>query len=202
MKEKIQGQQHFFAVDLGATSGRTIIGTLSAGSDTADGDNRKVEVQELTRFDNPITVVGGHHYWNLFALYGEILRGLRLAAQREIPLTSIGIDTWGVDFVCIGTCAALGTVLGPVLLQTFFPEQNALASLTTAVIAGVVVTLLGIAIIGVAGGMKAATLSDEEKRVAVKEFNFPKGVVIALLAGFMSGCFNVGLEFGKDINFG
>lgn len=104
--------------------------------------------------------------------------------------------------ISLGTCAALGTMLGPVLLQTFFPEQNALASLTTAVIAGVVVTLLGIAIIGVAGGMKAATLSDEEKRVAVKEFNFPKGVVIALPAGFMSGCFNVGLEFGKDINFG
>ena len=37
---------------------------------------------------------------------------------------------------------------------------------------------------------------------AVKDFNFPKGILIALLAGFMSGCFNVGLEFGKDINFG
>jgi len=65
-----------------------------------------------------------------------------------------------------------------------------------------VVTLLGIAIIGVAGGMKAASLSEEEKKEAVKDFNFPKGLAIALLAGFMSGCFNVGLEFGKDINFG
>ena len=36
----------------------------------------------------------------------------------------------------------------------------------------------------------------------MKDFNFPKGIMIALLAGFMSGCFNVGLEFGKDINFG
>jgi L-rhamnose-H+ transport protein len=45
-------------------------------------------------------------------------------------------------------------------------------------------------------------LSEEEKREAVKDFNFPKGLAIALLAGFMSGCFNVGLEFGKDINFG
>ena len=65
-----------------------------------------------------------------------------------------------------------------------------------------VVTLLGIAIIGVAGGMKSASLSEEEKKEAVKDFNFPKGLAIALLAGFMSGCFNVGLEFGKDINFG
>ncbi|MBQ4161299.1 MAG: rhamnose/proton symporter RhaT [Parabacteroides sp.] len=104
--------------------------------------------------------------------------------------------------IALGTCAGLGTIMGPVLLNVFFPELNALKSLTFAVILGVVVTLLGIAIIGVAGGMKSAMLSEEEKKAAVKDFNFPKGLAIALLAGFMSGCFNVGLEFGKDINFG
>ena len=104
--------------------------------------------------------------------------------------------------VALGTCAALGTVLGPILLQAFFPEQNAVASLTFPVIVGVIVTLVGIAIIGVAGSMKAASLSEEEKRRAVKDFNFPKGIAIALLAGLMSGCFNVGLEFGKEIHFG
>ena len=103
--------------------------------------------------------------------------------------------------IALGTCAGLGTVMGPVLLNIFFPEMNALASLTASVIWGVVVCLLGIAIIGVAGGMKSATLSEEEKKAAVKDFNFPKGLIIALLAGFMSGCFNVGLEFGKDIHF-
>ncbi|MDE7141597.1 MAG: rhamnose/proton symporter RhaT, partial [Muribaculaceae bacterium] len=56
--------------------------------------------------------------------------------------------------------------------------------------------------VGVAGSMKSASLSEEEKRAAVKDFNFPKGLAIALLAGFMSGCFNVGLAFGADINFG
>lgn len=104
--------------------------------------------------------------------------------------------------IALGTCAGLGTIMGPVLLNMFFPELDALSSLTFAVILGVVVTLLGIAIIGVAGSMKAASLSEEEKKAAVKDFNFPKGLAIALLAGFMSGCFNVGLEFGKDINFG
>lgn len=49
--------------------------------------------------------------------------------------------------------------------------------------------------------MKSASLSEEEKKAAVKDFNFPKGITIALLAGFMSGCFNVGLEFGKGISF-
>ena len=104
--------------------------------------------------------------------------------------------------IALGTCAALGTIMGPVLLNIFFPEQDPLSKLTLAVIIGVVVTLIGIAIIGVAGSMKSATLTEEEKKAAVKDFNFPKGIVIALLAGFMSGCFNVGLEFGKDIHFG
>ncbi len=103
--------------------------------------------------------------------------------------------------IALGTCAGLGTIMGPILLNIFFPELNALESLTFAVILGVVVCLLGIAIIGIAGGMKSASLSEEEKKEAVKDFNFPKGLAIALLAGFMSGCFNVGLEFGKDIHF-
>ena len=104
--------------------------------------------------------------------------------------------------IALGTCAALGTILGPVLLHAFFPEQGHLATLTASVLIGVGVTLVGIAVIGVAGSMKAASLSDEEKKAAVKDFNFPKGITIALLSGFMSGCFNIGLEFGKDINFG
>lgn len=104
--------------------------------------------------------------------------------------------------IALGTCAGLGTIMGPVLLNIFFPELDALSSLTFAVILGVIVTLIGIAVIGMAGSMKAASLSEEEKKAAVKDFNFPKGLAIALLAGFMSGCFNVGLEFGKDIHFG
>ncbi len=104
--------------------------------------------------------------------------------------------------IALGTCAGLGTIMGPVLLNIFFPENDPLSQLTFSVILGVVVTLVGIAIIGIAGSMKANSLSEEEKKAAVKDFNFPKGITIALLAGFMSGCFNVGLEFGSGINFG
>lgn len=103
--------------------------------------------------------------------------------------------------VALGTCAGLGTVMGPLLLSIFFPETDALGSLTFSVILGVLVTLVGIGVIGAAGSMKSASLSDEEKKAAVKDFNFPKGIAIALLAGFMSGCFNVGLEFGKSLTF-
>ena len=85
--------KNFFAVDLGATSGRTIIGTLSDGH---------FESKELTRFDNNLIETGRHFYWDIYALYNEIIKGLKLAAQRKIDIGSIGIDTWGVDFVCIG----------------------------------------------------------------------------------------------------
>ncbi len=103
--------------------------------------------------------------------------------------------------ISLGTCAGLGTIMGPVMLHIFYPEAGHLEKLTAAVLIGVVVTLIGIAIIGVAGGMKASSLSDEEKQQAVKDFNFPKGIAIALLAGFMSACFNMGLEFGGSLHF-
>ena len=88
----------FFAVDLGATSGRTIIGTI---------ENGKMELEELTRFDNNLIETGGHFYWDIFALYNEVIKGLKLVAKRQIDIQSIGIDTWGVDFVCVGSDGAI-----------------------------------------------------------------------------------------------
>ena len=86
-------QQYHFAVDLGATSGRTIIGAIANG---------KLQQEELTRFDNPLITTGGHVYWDIFALYQEIIKGLTTAAKRQLNIVSIGIDTWGVDFVLVG----------------------------------------------------------------------------------------------------
>jgi L-rhamnose-H+ transport protein len=96
--------------------------------------------------------------------------------------------------IALGTCAGLGTILAPLF-------TGHASDLTTSVIIGVVVTLVGIAIIGIAGSMKAASLSEEEKREAVKDFNFTKGIIVALLAGFMSACFNIGLAQGADLHF-
>ncbi len=90
--------QCFFAVDLGATSGRTIAGFITDG---------KVKLEELTRFPNNLIETGGHFYWDIYALYFEIIKGLKLVARRGLKIESIGIDTWGVDFVCIGDDGAL-----------------------------------------------------------------------------------------------
>ncbi|MDO4959967.1 MAG: rhamnulokinase [Prevotellaceae bacterium] len=92
----------FFAVDLGATSGRTIIGGL------ADG---KVVLEELTRFDNNLIEVNGHFYWDIYALYFEIIKGLKVAKQKNKEIASIGIDTWGVDFVCVSEDGAVNQPL-------------------------------------------------------------------------------------------
>ena len=156
-----------------------------------------------------LAVPSGHSLFELFSaeqsfnIWMTILFGV---------LWGVGGLTFGLSMrylgvalgqsIALGTCAGLGPIMGPVLLNIFFPEQDPLSKLTFSVILGVVVCLLGIAIIGIAGSMKSADLTEEEKKAAVKDFNFPKGLTIALLAGFMSGCFNVGLTFGADINFG
>ena len=97
--------------------------------------------------------------------------------------------------IALGTCAGLGTILTRVFTGN-------VSDLTLPVIVGVVVTLAGIGVIGLAGHMKSQSLSDEEKKEAVKDFNFTKGIIVALLAGFMSACFSIGLGFGEGLNFG
>ena len=155
-----------------------------------------------------LAVPEGHSLFELFTDQNAFNVGMTILFG---VLWGVGGLTFGLSMrylgvalgqsIALGTCAGLGTILGPVFLNIFFPEQDPLSKLTSAVIIGVVVTLVGIAIIGVAGSMKSASLSEEEKRQAVKDFNFPKGLAIALLAGFMSGCFNVGLTFGASITF-
>ena len=143
----------------------------------------------------------GHSLWELYAAY-----------PKQSALTALFGVLWGVggltfglsmrylgvalgQSIALGTCAGLGTILTPLLL-------GRPGDLTASVVIGVVVTLLGIAVIGVAGNLKSQSLSEEEKRAAVKDFNFTKGIAVALLAGFMSACFNIGLGFGEMLNFG
>ena len=90
----------FLAFDCGATSGRAILGTF------ADDGFR---MEEVYRFPNQTLEIGGKYYWNVYSIYEHFLKCLTELGQRHIPLDSIGIDTWGVDFGCIGHD---GTLLG------------------------------------------------------------------------------------------
>ena len=84
---------HCAAVDLGATSGRVILGTWA---------KNKLTLREVHRFPNALRSAGGHDYWDIPGLWQEVQTGLR-AAVAALPkgatLASVGVDTWGVDYV-------------------------------------------------------------------------------------------------------
>ncbi|WP_430972244.1 rhamnulokinase [Sunxiuqinia rutila] len=84
-------KNHFLAFDLGASSGRAILGTLSED---------KLELTEVHRFENQMQLIQGHYFWNIFSLFNELKTGLKKCIQEfGIQPESIGVDTWGVDFV-------------------------------------------------------------------------------------------------------
>ncbi|HTL27660.1 MAG TPA: rhamnulokinase family protein [Tepidisphaeraceae bacterium] len=91
--------QHFVAFDLGAESGRSVVGKLSNG---------KLSLEETHRFLNPTGRINGHLHWNLLSQWEELKIGLRKSAKGR-KIDGIGVDTWGVDFGFVGVS---GEILG------------------------------------------------------------------------------------------
>jgi len=81
---------NYLACDLGADSGRLMLGSLEAG---------KISLQELHRFPNGPTKTNGALYWNIEGLFAELKTGLKKAAATQLPIASISTDSWGVDYV-------------------------------------------------------------------------------------------------------
>lgn len=79
----------FGAIDIGASSGRVIAGWL---------DDGRLHLDVVHRFPNGATQSDGHLRWNLTGLYAQVLIGLRRLATRHPGVTSLGIDTWAVDY--------------------------------------------------------------------------------------------------------
>ena len=90
----------FLAIDLGAESGRAVVGTLKRST---------LQTRELHRFPNQLLSIHGHLHWDIWRLYNEIRKSLAICGRQGIRLQSIGIDTWGVDF---GLLASDGSILG------------------------------------------------------------------------------------------
>lgn len=142
-----------------------------------------------------LAVPSGH---NLIETYSTNPTDAALAVLFGV-LWGVGGLTFGLSMrylgvalgqsISLGTCAGLGTILTPLFM-------GKPGDLSISVIVGVIVTLLGIAIIGVAGSMKAKTAGE-----TVKDFNFGKGIIVALIAGLMSACFSIGLGFGSSLCF-
>ena len=80
---------NYLAFDLGAESGRAMLGHV---------ENGRLSLRELHRFPNRMVPLHGHLYWDLLHLFAEIQHALHLAGREKIALAGIGVDTWGVDF--------------------------------------------------------------------------------------------------------
>ena len=96
--------------------------------------------------------------------------------------------------VALGTCAAFGTLIPAVL-----SGMNLLSPEGLVLLFAVIVTLVGIAIVGYAGSLRSKNMSEEERKKAIKDFALKKGLLIALFAGVMSACFSLGLNAGEPI---
>lgn len=96
--------------------------------------------------------------------------------------------------LALGTCSAFGTLI-PALLK----GQDLFSGEGLVLLTGVSIAIAGIAVIGYAGALKSSNMSEDEKKKAVKDFALKKGLLIAILAGVMSACFNLGLEAGAPI---
>ena len=81
----------FLAIDLGAESGRAILGRI--------GDRERLTLDEIHRFSNGPVRAGKHIHWDVLRLWTEIQNGLRIAAESVgDSLVGVGLDTWGVDY--------------------------------------------------------------------------------------------------------
>jgi rhamnulokinase len=77
------------AFDFGASSGRAILSKF---------DGKKIELEEIYRFPNEPVRIGGSFYWDFVRLFYELKNGLKKVAAKGVKISSIGIDTWGVDY--------------------------------------------------------------------------------------------------------
>lgn len=84
---------HYIACDLGAESGRVILGTLDSG---------KLALEEVHRFPNQAVKVADSMRWNVLGIFEQIKQGLRNIGQRGIACDGVSVDSWGVDYVLYG----------------------------------------------------------------------------------------------------
>ncbi len=89
--------KNYLAIDIGASSGRHILGSVAGG---------KITLEEVYRFDNGQVRKDGHDCWDVEGLVASVKAGIDEAMKRA-PIESIGIDTWGVDFVLLDEKGAL-----------------------------------------------------------------------------------------------
>ncbi|HJH63511.1 MAG TPA: L-rhamnose/proton symporter RhaT [Bacteroides mediterraneensis] len=193
--------------------GLLIIAIGSFGQSSSYVPIKKIKSWEWENF----WLVQGIFAWLVFPLLGALLAvpeggflfsllssGGALKAIVYGVLWGVGGLTFGLSMrylgvalgqsISLGTCAAFGTLFPTLMAGTDLFHGEGLVLLL-----GVCITLAGIAVIGYSGSLRSQSMSEEEKKAAVKDFALTKGLLVALLAGVMSACFALGLDAGTSI---
>lgn len=193
--------------------GLLIIAIGSFGQSSSYVPIKKIKSWEWENF----WLVQGIFAWLVFPLLGALLAvpeggslfsllssGGALMSIIYGVLWGVGGLTFGLSMrylgvalgqsISLGTCAAFGTLFPALMAGTDLFHGEGLVLLL-----GVCITLAGIAVIGYSGSLRSRSMSEEEKKAAVKDFALTKGLLVALLAGVMSACFALGLDAGSPI---
>lgn len=104
--------------------------------------------------------------------------------------------------IALSLCSIFGSLVPPIYREITGMEGDTISAIVGStggrwVLFGILVCLLGIYLCGKAGMMKEKELSDEQKKLSIKEFSLSKGLIVATISGLLSACFNFGLEAGK-----
>jgi L-rhamnose-H+ transport protein len=141
--------------------------------------------------------IGWTYFFGMLWGFGGLTFGLTM---RYLGM-SLGMG------VALGYCAAFGTLLPPIFkaLMPELPVGSSIVEIAQSTsgqvtLAGVAVCLIGIGIAAFAGFTKEREMPEEQKKLAIKEFSFKKGVLVATFSGIMSACFAFALQAGKPIN--
>jgi L-rhamnose-H+ transport protein len=132
------------------------------------------------------------HFWAYFfgVLWG--LGGLTFGLTMRYLGMSLGMA------MVLGYCAAFGTLIPPIFHGEFATKILGTQS-GIVILIGIIVCLVGIAIAGLAGVSKEREMPEEEKKIAIKEFNLRRGIAVATFSGVMSACFAFALDAGSEI---
>jgi rhamnulokinase len=85
---------YYIACDLGAESGRVMLGRLETG---------RLRLEEIHRFPSAAVRVFGSLRWDVLRIFEELKTGLRKVAQHNVPVASLSVDAWGVDYVLLNS---------------------------------------------------------------------------------------------------
>lgn len=198
----------------------TLIGLLVIALGSFGQSSSYVPIKKIKNWSwECFWLVQGAFAWILFPLLGAAIAipsGYSLfevlGSADHVIAKSVGFGfLWGVggltfglsmrylgvalgQSLSLGTCSAFGTLI-PAILK----GDNLFSGSGLILLVGVSIAIAGIAVIGYAGSLKSKNMSEEDRTKTVKDFALKKGILIALLAGIMSACFNLGLEAGAPI---